>query len=302
MRTLEDLDLEVVNASKRRQFAVLLNVTPPRERFTIVITAALIVSIAAWAMFARVDTSTLIDAVLIKPGIYDNTLSAHSGYLAEHLVAEGDRVARGDPIARLTVQEFDQEIEFLRRWTSLLIESVAQDEMMDGRQPTDAMAVQKALVQTEAYRDSIETVVAHREGEIVSLQPALDSHIPAGSPIALIRDEPAANDGLVKAVVRTPPYLAAQFEVGMRAEIFPGSTDGKSNGIAGEIIKISAAPLPEWLAKLNPSVDPSLYRVDILSSEAGEQIYDEGTPGQVRVVLGEKTPFAILLNAVRNMN
>ena len=106
--------------NKRQQLDHLLRVTAPHERVILAAIGVVLPALAAWALFGSVVRAVTIDGILLEPGPRHDVISTEPGYLLEYLVAPGDRVEAGAPIARQSVPELARETVALRDRVELL--------------------------------------------------------------------------------------------------------------------------------------------------------------------------------------
>lgn len=284
------LEEAAASKNKRQQLDHLLRVTAPHERVILGGIGLLVLGLVAWALFGSIDRSVTIDGLLIEPGDRHDVISTEPGYLVEYLVAPGDRVKAGAPIARQSVPELERETAALRDRVDLLERGMRQDGG-DGN-PLRALlaSARVALLQMEAQRSAREFVVSQIAGRITSLGSAPGEYLPAGAAVAQLGDEQKRP---LQAVLRIDPRLAKRMRTGMEASVDVVMPDGTTRRWDGRVASVTTRPLARWLAALPPAVAESANRVDIALEGASDLSVPDGTPCRVRIVIGRHSPAAL---------
>ena len=281
----------VANRNERQQLDRLLRVTAPHERTILAGIGLVLLAFVAWALFGSVERVVRADGVLIAPGARHEVVSTDSGYVVELLVSPGDRVEAGTPIARQSVPELEREVAALRGRVATLESEVAQAAGGGDALRSLLASARVALVQAEARRLARELIVSQIEGEIMALYFAHGDYLPDGAPVAQIRD--IANRPL-QAVVPVAPKMAQRIRPGQRAAVEVAMPDGGRRSLEGEVMAVTAEPLPAWLAALQPLVADSVHRVDIALRQTPDFSVADGSPCRTRIVLGHHPPIALL--------
>ena len=128
----------------------------------------------AWALFGSTVRSIAIDGVLIKPGGRHEVVSTEPGHLMKFLVAPGDRIEVGDPIARQSVPELERETAALRSRVELLETEIRLAGGNASALHSLLASTQVALLQMEARRSARELIVSHARGEVMALLLAIE--------------------------------------------------------------------------------------------------------------------------------
>ncbi len=298
MKRLQRLDQAAASRSKRRQFDVLLTVTAPHERIMFAATAVLMLALAAWAVFGRIEHDVVIDGVLIEPGDRHEVVSTEPGHLLEYFVSSGDQVVAGERIARQSVPDLDRDIDALRRRLDGIDSGTVQGRQDSPSSPALAEEIRIALLGMDAQRSAREAIVTHQAGEIMVLQSAPGEFLSTGTPVARIRSEPGMEAGPVQAVLRVAPGVARRIRPGMPASVEVHLPGIGAQRLGGEVIAVAAGPLPSWLAALPPATADRLHRIDIRLHQVPEWSVTNGTACRVHLVLGEGPPAALLANSL----
>ena len=284
------------NRSKRQQLDHLLRVTAPHERMILAGIGLVMLALVAWALFGSIVRSVTLDGVLIEPGVRHEMVSTESGYLVEFLVAPGDHLEVGDPIARQSVPELDGETAALRDRVEMLKTELRQVGGEGSDLRSLLAAAQVALLQIEARRSARELILSPVAGTVTVLRTVPGDYLPAGGAVAQLRE---AEDQPLQAVLRVPPRMAQRIQPGMRASVELGRPNGATRRLDGEVTSVTPGPLPNWLASLQPAAPDSAHRVDVVLHQASDLSLPDVTPCRVRIVLGQQ-PLTVLLGFGRS--
>ena len=278
--------------NERQQLDRLLRITAPHERILLAGVGLALVGFLAWALFGSVVRTVSFDGVLIEPGTRHGVVSSEAGHLLEHLVAPGDRVAAGDPIARQSVPELDREMEILRERKDLLKAEIRQAGAEGDALRSLLDSARAALLQMEARRAARMLIVSQTGGEIANLYGAPGDYMVSGTVVALLRE---ADGQPLRVVLRAAPDMARRIRLGMLASVEVAMPDGTTRRLEGAVDFVAAGPLPSWLAALLPGAAESGYRVDIVLPRASALSVPDGAPCRVRIELGRSTPAGLLV-------
>lgn len=272
----------------REQLDRLLRLSAPHESLLLVAIALFILAFVAWLFFGSVARSVTSACLLIEPGERRAAVSAEPGQLLELLVAPYERVEAGQVIARQSVPELDRETDVLRDRVHLL-----QGGAAPGAEFLNSLLIpaREALLRIEARRTVRESIVSQGAGEVVALLSAPGAFLSTGTAVALIR---TVEDLPVRAVLRIDRDVARRIRPGMPATLEVPKPDGGTRRLAGEVASVSAGPLPNWLAGMDPPVPVSSYRVDVALGPDSGSGFPDGTACLASIGLGEHSPAALL--------
>ena len=278
------------SVNRRQQLDHLLRVTAPRERLVLAVIGASLTGVLLWILFGSLVRDVSLDGVLIHPGSRHAVMASEPGYLTEYLVAPGDRVEPGAPIARQTVPELARETALLRERLALL-ESDGEPGGADGGAGSLLASARVALLGMEAQRSARELIVSAPGGEVSTLRAAPGDYLPPGTVVAQLREP---DDRPHQATLRVAPQVAQRLRPGMRASVEVQLGDGESRRLEGVVREVAAGPLPAWLATMPPAVSTAARRVDIDLDLGTDLTVPDGTPCRVRIVLGRYRPISVL--------
>ena len=275
---------------EREQLDRLLRISAPHERIVLAAAALVVLAFAVWLLFGTVVRSVTVEGVLIEPGKRHMAFSAEPGQLLDYLVAPGDRVEAGQPVARQSVPDMDREINALRDRVAVL--RAAFERTGGGSEAIGPLlaSTRTALLQMEARRSARQEVVAPSAGAVSALLSAPGEYVSAGAAIAEVRE---AGAGAFEAVLHADPELAGRLRPGMAASVEVPMPGGGTRRLQGTVARTAAGPLPGWLARLTPAFPPSSHRVDIVLDEVPSFAVADGTPCRIRLELGRHAPAAL---------
>ena len=149
-----------------------------------------------------------------------------------------------------------------------------------------------ALSQLEARSAARELIVSHAGGEVMALQAAVGDYLPAGTPVAQLRD---AEGRSLHAVARAEPHVAQRIRPGMQASVEIAMPDGAWRQADGEVAAVTTGPLPHWLATLlPPATEMRTHRIDVQLHPGAELSAMAGASCRVRIVTGQHSLLALL--------
>ncbi len=288
------LNETVASRRKRHQLDHLLTVTAPHELIVLAGIALLTFSLLAWSLFGSIEDGLTTDCVLIRSGVRNHVVATEAGHLLEYLVAPGDHVDEGTPVARQSMPKLAREVAVLRDRVGLLEQEALRAEDSGGALALTLASARAEALKLEALRTAREMIVAGSSGEVAALNSEPGNHLFAGAPIALILGEAGAGDGSVSAAAQLSPGMARRVKPGLAATVEVPTREGRILTVPGVVTSVTAGPLPGWLVELMPAVDGASHRVDFALEAATNPSMVEGTSCRARVALGRISPAALL--------
>ncbi len=299
MPILQRLDKVASGTRKNRQLDVLLTVTAPRERLYFAIAVVLAMAMGIWVMLHEFEQTMTIEGVLIKPGERFELLPNQSGVLIEYYVSPGHQVIAGDSIAHQSLPELNRELSLLQRYLNALEQEGSQAQSDPASVAKLQAIAQTELLELQARHAAQEIIVAPIAGEVMELPLAAGSFISREDSIALIRNRLDEGPEAVQAVLRVAPNIARRMRQGMPVTIEVIIPDAHTARLSGEVVSVTAGPLPRWLSGLQPATERALSRIDIALYDLEHPVAD-GTRCRVQVVLGKSTPAELLASSLWN--
>ena len=281
------------SASSRNKFQQLdhlLRVTAPHERMILACIGVVMLVLVAWVLFGSIVRSVTVDGILFEPGVRHELVSSEPGYLKAFLVAPGDRVEAGDPIARQSVPELDAETAALRDRVEMLKSELRQVHGEESGLPSLLAAAQVALLQMEARRSARELIVSPLAGKVTALRSTPGEYLPAGSAVAQLRE---TEDQPLQALLQVAPRTSKRIQPGMQASVEIMMPNDAQRRFDGEVSSVTTGPLPNWLATLRPTAPDATHRVDVVLHHASDLSLPDITPCRVRIVLGQQPLTAL---------
>ncbi len=283
------LNQAAANRNKRQQLDHLLRIVAPHERIILGSIGLALLALVVWVIFGSIVRSVTVDGVLLKPGVRHEVVSIEPGHLVKFLVALGDQVEEGAPVARQTVPELEREMIALRDQIEILEAGIRQV----GGDGTHSLltSAQEALLQMESRRVAKEVVVSHMSGEVMALKATPGDYLPAGSVVAQLRNH---KNKPLQAVLQVDPRIAKRLHTGMQASVEIVMPDGAMREVKGVVASITSGLLPHWLAAFRPEGTNNAYRIDIALHPQSDLAVPDGTPCRVRIVLGQHSLITLL--------
>lgn len=285
-----ELNQDAASRSNRQQLDHLLRVTTPHELVMLLTIGLMMLALLAWSLFGSIENGVTADCVLIKPGTRYDVVATEPGQLLEYLVAPGDHVEAGAPIARQSAPELTREIVALRDRVELLKRAIQRTSGTDGGLASLLTSAEVAVLELEALRSVRETIVAQDGGEVMALRSAPGSFLVAGSPIAQLRG--SESDAQGQAVLATATNRTRLVQPGMRASVEMPAHGNDTLSLHGEVMSVTDGPLPHWLANFLPVGEVATRRID-LALESAPGLAD-GAACRARIILGRSSPIALL--------
>lgn len=282
----------MASRNQRQQLDHLLRITAPHERVVLLVVGLILLGLVAWACLGSVRIGVTGNGVLIEPGERHDVVSIEPGNLLEYLVAPGDLVKVGDPIARQSVPELDREVADLRNRIDLM-ESEG-GEVGEGVESLVALA-RVALLQSQTRRETRQLIVSQIDGEVMALRSARGAYLPVGAAVAQIR---TSGESPLEAVLLLAPRLARRLSPGMTAVVDVLTPAGDPQRLDGKVIGVTPGAVPSWLAALQPHAPDPRHRVDVVLDEMDLELSD-GTPCRVSIRI-DRRPAAALLDLVQD--
>ena len=283
------LDETAASRSKRQQLDHLLKTTAPHELVVLAGIGLLMLLLLTWSLFGNIENGVTTDCVLIKPGARYDVVSTEPGQLLEYLVATGEHVEASARIARQSVPELAREIAALRDRVNLLERDAQWAGGRDDELTSLLDSARVAVLEMEALRSVRETIVAQNRGEVMALQSVPGSYLLAGTPIAQVRSVSDVGD---RAVLATTPRMAQRIQPGMRASVDVSAYGDDTLALRGEVMSVTAGPLPYWLVAFLSTTEETLHRIDITLDPSPDLA--DGTACRARIILGQSPPVALL--------
>ena len=288
---------ERATASKgqREQLDDRLKVAAPHEGVFLAGIGVSVLVFLCWMAFGSVTRTLSVPGVLIEAGPRYPIVSTSAGRLETYLVAPGDRLDVGDPVARQTVPELEKRATILREF----VESVAVEI---GQASGDALgplraSVRKSLLHLEAERIAKGIIVSHRPGVVMTLLRSPGDELAAGDRIAWIR---AVSELPLRVVAQVPEGVGRQIRPGMPVTVTVAFPHEPPRQFSARVADATVKTLPDWLAPGVPvDSDGPLQRVDFLFDTDDVTGVSDGTPVTVHIRLEEHSPATLLVRSSR---
>lgn len=278
--------------SEREQLDNLLKVSAPHEQVFLAIIGVIFPVFLCWLVFGSITRTLSIDGILVESGARYPISAKSDGRLETWLVAPGERLEPGDPVARQTVPELENQAEMLRA----LVASVSADvsSAADGAGLASLQAsARKSLLQLEAERIASGVIVSQRSGVVMTLLHSPGEELRAGDNIAWIRAE---SELPFRVIAQVPDDVARHLSAGMTVTVTVAPAHEAARQFRAQVADATAKTWPDWLTSGVP-VDPGgpLQRVDFLFDPDAVAGIPDGTPVKVDITLEQHAPAALLV-------
>ena len=245
----------------------MLRVTAPHE--WLILTGLALASAGAivWELFGRIERSLLAKCVLVHPGERYSVLSEVSGSVTAVLVNGGDRVAAGEPIARMNTLGLEGQVRVARPRVSML-EEKPQDSA------GDALSMARAeLVDLGAMQATGEFILSPHAATISWHNLAVGQAVAAGAEIAAVR---TGEDHELEAVTFVPGQNAQRIEPGMETRVLTGESKprGWERALRAQVREVSQQPVPRpgWLTELGLAAATHSHMVRVALQDAPDSM------------------------------
>ena len=276
----------------------LMRVTAPREWMLLVGVAAVLAAVVLWGSLATVERTVSVRGVVLKAGERHEVVAPTAGSVSAILVAPGDRVEAGQPVARMELPEMG----WRRRVVEARISTLESQRESLGAAAAAWIGIELAsaraeLAEVEALESAGRTIVSPRSGELTALHVAAGQAAASGEAVAEVR---AGGGDLLEAVGIAEVAQASGVSGGMEARVVC-SVDGPATAFAAQVMDVAdgSRAVPSWLSRFGLSSNgrlpgARLLRVALDSPDA--QVSD-GTPCLLEVILARQTPLRLLISA-----
>jgi HlyD family secretion protein len=157
--------------SSPEQLDQLLQVTDPQGWLALAAVAALVAAALGWGFFGSIPTEAPGAGILIRRGGVSDLVAAGSGQVSELLVAVGDTLVKGQPVARIRQEPLLRQIRDTR--LKLADQRAAYQEMLHSTEEQKRLRVRELAQQRANLEGSIAALaksVALLEEKVVAEQ------------------------------------------------------------------------------------------------------------------------------------
>ena len=265
----------------------LLRVTAPHEWAILGILGLVVIGVIAWGVFGRIERSLSANCILATPGERFPVVAEAAGTVVDVLVAAGDPVAEGQPIAHVRTPD-------LARHAALARTRLATLEATENPHRDDLAAAHAELRGLETLHASGEPILSPYTGELVSHALVPGNPIEAGIDIAVIR---TSGGSRLEVLAVLESGDAQRLDNTMSARISAESGDGAvDHTLDAQIQQIAprGAELPRWLASAGIPVPANGRLVRLTLTETPPSELADGDVCRVRIVLDWERPVQLL--------
>ena len=209
----------------------VVTVTRPVAWMALFTVGFMVVSIVIWGVFGVLSVSVTMVGMIQDPAGTVNVYHDTAGKIGEILVQPGDRVRKGDVVARLVLPHMMHDIvKTQRNITKSMSQSQVEENISNFNAAVNAWHSAATIV--SAF-DGIVTEVKVNVGDVVAV---------GATSICGIRQDQRRED--VIAVMYVPADSGKKVEPGMTAQLVPSGTDQQEDGyLMGVVRSVSLYPV-----------------------------------------------------------
>ena len=224
---------------------------------------------------------------LVSPGERQSVVAPVSGTVTGVLVAETDRVARGQPLAYVQTLAAQQR-------ESVIVEIIdtleKKGRLTEGAREELLLTLLAAGWATEPLSE----IVSPGDGKVVSLDVMDGQPVTEGDSVGFVRLD---STGPPEVVAYVSPVDAARLEAGMEASVGVAVTGGRPDRIfqarVAEVSRRADEP-PRWLLERRLTIPQEPHLLRVTPAEAWPDIPADDANVSLRVVLGRETLASLL--------
>lgn len=289
------LNAAASSKKERQQLDRLLETVSLHERMVLAGIGLVLAAFVVWAFLGRVDRVVNVDGILLLPGARHALVATEPGVLTELLVAPGDLVEAGDPVARQTAPVLDRELAVLRERVARLRTRTSETGEDGDAARSRLQSADVALLQTEARRLAGTSIASEARGVVSMLRVVPGDYLQAGTVIAQVREE---QDGPPIAVVRARPERAQGIEPGMQASVSIAMPGASTRVARGRVASVATRAMPRAPATPPSAVEEYTHRIEVVLDDASTLAVADGMPCRIRIVIGREPPAALFARGV----
>ena len=268
----------------------LLRVTAPHEWAILGVLGLVVLGVVAWGVFGRIERSLSASCILATPGERFAVVAEAAGTVVDVLVAAGDPVAAGQPIAHVRTPD-------LARHAALARARLATLEATEDPDRHDLEAAHSELRGLEALQASGEPVLSPFNGELASHALIPGHPVEAGVDIAVIR---TSSVGGLEVLAVLEPGDVRHLDGTMSARVSAESRDNEvDHTLDARIQQIAplGADLPRRLGSAGIPTPANGRLVRLALTETPPPGLADGDGCRVRIVLDRERPVQLLASS-----
>ena len=266
----------------------LLRVTAPHMWMILAVLGLALTGLGGWLLLGRVERSVAADCVLVQPGPRRPVLAVAPGAVVEVLVAVGDPVEVGQPIARVSTAALAREVQ----------RATVRVELLQQRSDAAAAGLleqaRAELFDLQVERTLGEYIASPFAGEVSSVSMTAGQVVEIGTEVARVRGGAAHELAAVALVAGSDAGLVAPRQP---ARVVPALSNGRDSAtVEAEVDHVAgrADQLPDWLAPLGLAIDPGTHPVRLALKSQPAPALADGDRCRARIVVGTESPLRLL--------
>jgi len=227
-------EISLKRLSSPEQLDQLMKVTSPKAWLALVSLGLLLASAIVWSFIGSIPTKITGHGILLNDGGVISLTHIASGQVIDLRLASGNRVKRGDVIARIEQPELVEKIN----------ESIVQLSELTQHGKTELpeyQALQKQIEQLRGELDNRSQIISPIDGRILEMNMQKGSIVASGEVLATLEISSAA--ARLEAVLYVNAELAGKIRPGMEVQLSPTIVNKVEYGfMLGRVISIAEYP------------------------------------------------------------
>lgn len=259
-------EVSLERLSSPEQLDELIKVTSPRAWLALIAIGCILISALAWSFLGSIPTKIGGHGILLNNGGVSSLQHHTSGQVTDVRFKLGDRLKKGDVVARIEVPQLITEIN--SRQSKL--HELERNKQVDS---PEYKLLEKQVLQLREELDYKSQIVSEIDGRILELNIKRGSIIQPGE--SLVTLEPLGGTVKMEAVIYVPAEQGGVILPGMETQISPTIVNKEEYGfMLGRVISVSEYPAT------TQSMMQTLGNQNLVSLLAGQ-----GAPLMVRIDL-----------------
>src|SRR5688572_28308193 len=224
--------------SSPEQLHTLMRVTNAKGWLALVGCALVIATAVAWGVLGTVQSKVAANGILLGGAGLSELTAAGDGDLTAIEVKVGDKVKKGQIIAKLAQPQLESQIATSKRRLEELVSDTNLSTSAQARRDrlkSDIATLEKQLADNAEIESSV-------DGKVVEVRAMVGEHVSAGRAIAAI-EVASANGEELEALLYFDPHTGKGLKPGMTIEIMPSVVRKERHGVLlGRVRSVESYP------------------------------------------------------------
>ena len=310
-------EVSLEKLSSPEQLDQLIKVTSPRAWFALIAISCILMSAIAWGFLGSIPSKITGRGILLNNGSVSSLQHQTSGQVIDVRFEVGDRVKKGDVIARIEVPELVAEINGLQK----TLYEMESNQLVDS---PEYKVVENQVMELRQELDYKSQICSQIDGRILELTIKKGSIIQPGDPLVTL--EQYGGTVKMEAVIYVSAEQGGIILPGMEAQISPTIVNKEEYGfMLGRVKAVSDYPatsqsMMETLGNENlvsllvGQGAPLKVQIDLIPDNTTESGYKWSSPGgppmsihsgtiiQSAVITHREKPISKVIPLLRSTN